>query len=343
MAAFYGGQLVFRDHRHAVEMFFAVPPDWLNWLPSAWLAQWVALVLSAPPLAYLCRAAAALLVLLLMASLAVLRLMAYYRRASWASVSSLPARSCRNTRPFVGSLVRWLAGPSGPAAPLALCFAMLRRDPDLRSRTLPAFATMLAFLAVGLVLKELGDPFGPHPERAICSIAVVQLGVLAAPTILHNMRFCRDSSASWLLQTAPQSSPLACSAAMRLAACYGILLPVFGLLWLGFSLLWQAPLHAAAHCAVGWLGALIASHLTLWGMRYPLPFSQPAARGAVTGPVMPYLAGVGTLAAFLGFGQYYASQRILAMPLFLLALGALALGAEHLLHHGRPLRKSSYA
>jgi hypothetical protein len=251
----------------------------------------------------------------LLAVLALLRMTDYYQQAQGsARARHDPAPEGRGEsgrgRPLIGGWIRRLWGRRGVAAPVALCFAMLRRDSDLRLRTLPALASMLAFLGIGWFLGELGDPYGAEPGKGGFSIVVVQLGVLAVPTILHNLCYSRDHAATWLFHTAPGLTRAGCAEAMRLVSCYGVMLPVMAVLWVFFTIIWRAPGHAAVHCVVGWLTTLLAGHLTIWGMENPLPLARPAARGSVTGPVLPYLAGTGALVMTVGAGEYCACRSV---------------------------------
>jgi hypothetical protein len=330
LAVFYGAQLMLRDSEHAIEMFFAEPPPWLAWVPTAWLASFVAAVAQAPTLQHLRWSAGAVCGVGLLALLAWLRLMTYYSRAQLASAAAQPPRRrFGRSRPLIGPLVRLMAGPGHGAGVLASCFLLLRRDRELRLRTWPALATVFAFLAIGLLLEELADPFGGQPGRGF-SVVVVQLAVLAVPTIIHNLSYSRDHAATWLFHAAPQPRRSIYAEAARRAACYGILLPALLGLWLVFAVAWRDPLHATVHCAIGWLTVVLASHVTLWGMEYPLPFAQPVARGVVTGPVLPYLAGVGTVAAAIGSAEYLAARSWPAVGGLVLILLALVLLSSRL-------------
>ncbi len=324
LVAFYGAQLMLRDSGRAIETFLDRAPSWFVWIPSAWLASAVAAAATHPVIENLRWAAAALLGLGLLAIMAWLRLMTYYSRAQTGSIEAKLVRSPSRSRRLIGPWAAKLAGRGSCAGPVALCLLMLRRDQDLRLRTWPALAPIMVFFCIGLCLKELADPMAGNSSRGGFSIAVVQLVVLAVPTIIHNMGYSRDHVASWLFLAAPQRRRTVYAEASRRAACHGVLLPVMVGLWVGFSILWRNPIHAAVHCGLGWLAVLAASHFTLWGMHYPLPFARPAARGAATGPVLPYLAGVGTLATAVGGAEYGARASWLWLSVLGLALLGLA-------------------
>lgn len=330
LLAFYGAQLMLRDSRHAIELFLDEPPSWVGMLPTAWLAAFVLGVVQAPAAVPWPWVGGGLLGGVLVAWLAWLRLMAYYGQAQTASAAAGSVRAPGRSRPLVGPWLRRLAGPGRPAAPLALCLRLLRRDHDLRLRTLPALATLFVFLGIGLFLRELTDPFAGSPGKAAFSIVVVQWAVLAVPTILHNLCYSRDHAATWLFHAAPQRGREVYTEAMRRVACYAIVLPSLVFLWAVFAWIWRSPGHAALHCASGWFAVVAASHFTVWGMSYPLPLAQPIARGAVSGPVLPYLAGVGVIAMMVGGGEYLTCQSIPGAAAYVGVLGLVALASTQL-------------
>ena len=102
---------------------------------------------------------------------------------------------------------------------------MLRRDSDLRLRTLPPLATVVAVVAFGLATGQLASPFTGTPATAALSLAAVQLVVLAVPVMLYNLLSSRDHAASWLLAVAPSGASGLPARAARAAVCYGVALP----------------------------------------------------------------------------------------------------------------------
>jgi hypothetical protein len=329
LVAFYGAQLMLRDPAHSIEVNLESRPAWLNALPVAWLAAWIARTIRGVSGAELRWAAAAILFVVLFGMLAVSRMTAYYRLVQTAPPSGWEKRRGNRPRPLVGGWTRRLAGPSRLGAPLSLCLLLLRRDQDLRMRTLPALTTAAVFLGIGVVLGELGDPFGATPERGGFAIAVQGLVVFAVPSLLHNMSYSRSHTAAWVLSVVPQPSGIYADA-VRMAVCYGVILPALAILWICFALLWGSLWHAFLQCLIGWLGVVMACRVTQWGMGYPLPFSLPATRGVATGSVAPYLAGIGTLVTLMGIGQYYAARTPAHLALYVALLAMLAFASRQL-------------
>ncbi len=301
LVAFYGAQMVLRDPEKKLEVFLATPPEWFRWLPPAWLAD---LVVRGRQLS--AGWGAATLGTALLGVWVLRSLVRYYADTQPVAAAEPAPDRTRRPRPLPGPWVRRLAGSRAQAASLALCLRMLARDHDLRMRTLPTLATAAAFLAFGLFAGQAGDPFVGDPSASVLSIVVVQLVVLAVPSILHNMRFGRDHAASWLLRTAPSAARHGESA--RLAACWTIILPAFLVVWAGFSIGWGSPGHAGIVCALGWIEACALAHWSVRAIRLDVPFSEPAARGAVLGPIAPFLAAAGTVGIAAGAAMHSACR-----------------------------------
>lgn len=326
---FIGAQMMLRDRAHRVEMFFADPPGWLAWVPSAGLATFVEGATHGPTLRTLGWAVAATVVTGLVCLLALLRLVSYYARAQPAGDPVAPARATGRPRPFVGPLVRRVARSRPQAATLALCLRMLVRDHDLRMRTLPVLTMVVAAVGLGLFTEQFANPTTAAPNEAILPILAIQLVAVAIPIILYNLGFSRDHEATWAIQIAPAPPPVHAEAS-RLTACYAIALPVLLLLGCCFAVAWRDPASAAIHCGCGWLVVLTTSHASLWALKVGTPLARPAARGAVMGPIAPFLAAVMTTVTLLGIVQYYACRSQPLLIGYAAALFAMLVAARYL-------------
>ena len=308
MVIFYGAQWMLRDGEHRLLRFFARPPEWLSWLPPAWLAGFVTRAAAGEAAAL--REAVAILAVSGLAVVAVLvRLTSLWGPAvgQAADSASEAAGAARRPRPLVGLLARAGTRSRPQRAMLALCLALLRRDADLRMRTLPPLATVVAVVVLGLATDQLASPFTGTPATAALSLAAVQLVVLAVPVMLQNQLSSRDHAASWLLAAAPWPARGIPARAARAAICYGVALPALVVLGLVFAWAWRDPVQAALHVFFGWLEVLAVGWGTLGALRFDLPFSRPVAvGGAAGGEATPWLAVVGAAALALGAAQLQA-------------------------------------
>jgi hypothetical protein len=324
LVVFYGGQLILRNASHAIEVFLSEPPAWFSWLPPAWLANFVAEAATRPGLHLLAWAAAAGVATGLVAFLALVRLARFYAEAQPGGPDEASAGAVvYRPRPFVGRLARWLTDSRADAASLALCLRLLRRDHDLRMRMLPPLTLAIAAAAMGLFSGQLGNPFTEDAALAVLSVAAVQLLVLAVPSLLHQMRFSRSHAAAWALEVAPVPSVRAYAEGARLAVCYAIALPVLVALGVVFAVVWRDPASAALHCGLGWIAVLAVSHASVPGVRLRIPFAREAARGEITGAIVPFLAAVATVALLLGVVELQACRSRSPVLLLAYALGLL--------------------
>lgn len=310
MLVFYGAQWMLRDGEHRLLRFFARPPAWLEWLPPAWLAGFVARAAGAAGgEAVLSGAAAIVAVCGLAAILVLVRLSALY---SWGEggAPALARRASPPARPrrLVGPLARAVARRRPERAVLALCLTMLRRDADLRMRTLPSLATVVAVVALGLATGQLASPFTGTPATAALSLVAVQLVVLAVPVMLQSLLSSRDHAASWLLAAAPWPAAGIPARAARAAICYGVALPALAVLGAVLAWAWHDPLQAGLHVLFGWIEVLAVGWGTLSALRYELPLSRPVAVGGASGgEATPWLAAVGAVAFALGAAELQAA------------------------------------
>jgi hypothetical protein len=305
MVIFYGAQWMLRDDKHRLLRFFARPPEWLPWLPPAWLAGFVARAAAGEAAAL--RGAVAVVAVSGLAVVAVLvRLSSLWGPALGQAADPALDRSAtaRRTR-LVGPLSRVIARSRPQRAVLALCLTLLRRDADLRMRTLPSLATVVAVVVLGLATGQLASPFTGTPATAALSLAAVQLVVLAVPVMLQNLLSSRDHAASWLLAAAPWPARGIPARAARAAICYGVALPALLALGLVFAWTWHNPMQAALHVTFGWIEVLAVGWGTLGALRFDLPFSRPVIIAGV-GEATPWLAVVGAAALALGAAELQA-------------------------------------
>jgi hypothetical protein len=320
LASFYGAQWMFRDSRHSLLGLLASPPDYVEWLPSALLAD---LAVSGVPTAShgsaLQTAITGLMVTLLLCLWLVLRIAAMKP----AGVLDFGETSSQGQRSLVGPVSRWLARTPGDAALIGLAFAMLRRDHDLRMRVLPSLVTVPAILLLGVATDQLGNTVFGEPSRAVLPLTAVILVTGSVPAMLHAMSFSRHEACSWIVLSTTGGRERAPAEAARVAICAAVALPAMVLSGLMFAIVWKDPLAALIQVLLGGLQILIASHVTTMVLRHEVPFSRPLARGDILGSIAPCWAAVVTCAALVGALQVWAhgdALRLTGVGALLLAL-----------------------
>lgn len=305
---FYGAQYMLRDSSRKIELFLAYLPDWVDWLPHAWLARFVEQAAVAPGWETLLTGLLILTGTILAIVLVVLHLRYYYQglRQEVKEFKEVRESTVKNRR---NSWLTWLASSSQERAALRLCGNILRRDYDLRMRSVPILAALLALIVIGAGTKQLGNPFAAEISESTVSMAFVQVFALSVPVILHNFRFSRYYQATWVLQVSPSPGYFTYLHAARKAVCYAIHLPILVLLFLFLSFLWKAPIDALIYCVFMWLEVLLLSWVSVWGLKYRWPFSRPIERGSITGEIGPFLAAATVLVVALGLFQFWAMPR----------------------------------
>jgi len=319
LVVFYGAQMMFRDGQHRIEMFLTQPPDWVRWLPTWWLAEWVAGVTQHTSGNWLTIALAIGLVTVLTGWLTLYRLATFYRaiRTGYENV-----RSEREPLPATWALTlsNWLAKTPAGRSSIRLTLTMLQRDSDLRMRMTPQLATVAAMLLLGLFTAQLGNPFqaGDGGSPASMSIVVIALLVMSVPTMMHNFLYSRDFEASWLLASAPggRGGDWRHGHGVRRVLLWLVVLPVLLLLGLVFAWRWGDPLAAAAHVWFGWMQCVAVSYFALPAVGLRVPFSEPLARGGLGGRIAPFLAAVSLAATFMGFLEFFMAKKMLTAVLF---------------------------
>lgn len=326
MVAFYGGQAIFRDSQDRLETAAYNLPDWIMYLPPAWLAHFVDSTSPAsngtkwwiPGLGVLFNVA--------LWTLVMQRISTLYARmqpggAAWQR-ASLPV--LRQPGKLGGVLARVLTRSRTETAAFWLCSTMLRRDHDLRMRSWPSLGMVIALVLLGLFTGQLGDPFVSQTTSAVVlPIASLYLLAYPLPTIIHNLNFSRDYGASWLLWSAPIGDRVAFAEGMRKAVTYKILFPLLAALLILFAIVWRDPLHALAHTVVGWLVIVGAGHATQVGLMRKFPFSAPAARGSITGSIALFAGVVNASAMTLAVIHYFAVRSLPGFVIYFTALAGL--------------------
>jgi hypothetical protein len=328
MIAFYGGQMVLRDSQDRLEMAAYNLPDWVMYLPPAWLAYFVDSINPASTGVKWWVPGAGVIVNVILWALVMRRISVVYARmqpegTAWQR-ATLPA--LKKPGRLNGTLARVLFVSRAESAAFWLCSTMLRRDHDLRMRSWPTLGVTVALLLLGLFTGQLGDPFTSRsPALIVLPIACLYLLAYTLPAIIHNLNFSRDHTASWLLWSAPVSDRFAFAEGMRKAVTYRILLPVLVSLLLVFTILWGDVLHALLHVAAGWLVVTGAGYAAQIGVLRRFPFSSPAARGSITGSIALFAGVVNASAMTLAVVHYFAARSLLMYAIYLGALTALVL------------------
>ena len=318
LVAGYGAQLMFRDRGHALEVWAAFPPWWLELLPPAWLARFVAdasgprLLAIGPVLLAVTGAAV---------GVTLWRLLRLYKGMQGTTRG---VKSRRMAADQVGGLAvplggLWIRGREERAG-YWLGKTMLARDSELTIRCLLPMNMAVAIVIVGLAAGQFADPLRNDETRLIVlPVLSVYLIALAVPPMLYNLSFSRSFGAAWMLLSAPMERP----AGLALGVCKAVVLRVavpLCLLWAFVAVLvWRdvtsALLHALLAAGLSWLMGLLALVLIV---RDP-PLSCPAVLGGSIGPLALPMAGLsaGAMVAVALHCQFAAS------PLFWLIAGGL--------------------
>lgn len=326
MIAFYGGQAVFRDGQDRLETAAYNLPDWIMYLPPAWLAYFVDSTAPASAGVKWWILGAGVLVNVVLWALVMQRISIAYARMQPAGTAwqraTLPA--LREPGRLGGAMTKLLARSRTETAAFWLCTTMLRRDHDLRMRSWPALGVVIALVLLGLFTGQLGDPFvNRNLATSVLPIAALYLLAYPLPTIIHNLNFSRDHAASWLLWSAPISDRVAFAEGMRKAVTYRILFPLLIALLFIFAVVWRDFWHALFHTAVGWLVVVGAGHATQMGILRKFPFSSAASRGSITGSIALFAGIVNASAMSLAAVHYFAAGSLPGFALYFAALAAL--------------------
>lgn len=326
MVAFYGGQMVFRDSQDRLETAAYNLPDWIMYLPPAWLAYFVDSTAPSSVGVKWWISGAGVLFNVVLWTLVMQRISVAYARMQPAGTAwqraTLPA--LREPGRLGGAITKLLARSRTESAAFWLCTTMLRRDHDLRMRSWPSLGVVIALVLLGLFTGQLGDPFvNRNLATSVLPIASLYLLAYPLPTIIHNLNFSRDHAASWLLWSAPITDRVAFAEGMRKAVTYRILFPLLIALFVIFAVVWGDVWHAFLHTAVGWLVIIGAGYATQMGILRRFPFSSAAARGSITGSIALFAGIVNATAMTLALLHYFAVGTFAGFALYFAALAAL--------------------
>jgi hypothetical protein len=290
LVIFYGGQMVLRDGTASLQVWGAFPPDWARYLPPTWLAWFVERAAVAPDGAVGLWALALVGVALVSCVAVVIRLSRLY--ATMRPVETAAPRLRPMAPERVGGLAAWAGRTPEERVGYWLGLAFLRRDGGLAMRCLLAFNLALVALAAGVAVGPFGNPCrDADPARTFLAVLAVFLVPAAAPAVVHNLAYARDSAGGWLLRAAPVADPLALARGALKAVFVWVALPLSVLAGATAAVVWGDPLAGALH-------AILAAGLTwvmllasLWLVARAWPFSLSPARGsALAVPPVPTLA-----------------------------------------------------
>lgn len=297
----YGGQLMFRKDTHAVEVWMAFPPDWVHWLPSAWLAKFVDLSCAEPTPALVGAGALMLCMTMVICVTTVWRLSVLYR-----DMQPLPVTV--RERPMLEHQIGTLMRPGMAVAARTreervgfwLCSRALWQNASLRMRCLYPLNISLAIIFVGFLSGQFSNPWQESDlSQVLLPILSVYLTAGAVPIMVLNLTFTEGSDASWVLRTAPLADLSGVAVGGARAIQLWVVTPLCALMGLAMFLHWHDPLAALAHAGLTWSASWLASMAALCFVVPDLPLSQPASKGSSLGPAAIPLAGFSCAASML--------------------------------------------
>ena len=304
--AAYGGQLMFRRHDHAVEVWLAFPPEWVYWLPPAWFARFVDVVCDVPSVALVGTGAVMLMMTAALCLMTVWRLASLYR-----DMQPLPVTVKERFMPpeRVGAVSRsgmmLAASTREQRVGFWLCSRALWQNAALRMRCLYPLNVSLAIVLVGLLSQQFENPLVSRDlSLTLLPILSVYLTAAAVPVIVLNLTFTEGHEAAWILRTAPLPDPSGIAVGGAKSIQLWVMTPLCLLLAVVMLLTWHDPWAAVGHAFLMWLMSWLCAMAALWLVVPDLPLSQPAARGSSLGPAVVPLAAF-TCAASLLTGLHY--------------------------------------
>jgi hypothetical protein len=333
---FFGGQAVLRGGGFpAVQTWGAFPPPWVQWLPSTWLARFVEEASCEPSPLTLLKALGLVAVAVASCLLVGLRLSYLYRamRPVEQAAPTLRPMASPGGLPAV-----WLADGPEERVGYWLGLTFLWRDAALTLRCLFAFQLALVIGIVGIATRQFANPMSDDdPTRTALTLLSLFLVPLAAPNLVFNLSYCRDSGGGWLLRAAPVARPVALAAGACKAVFVWVVTPLCVALGLAAGWAWGDALSAALHAGLTWGLTWVFVLASLWLVSPALPFTLPPARGgALALPLLPMLA-LGGVATALGLihakAAIYPAYWVAAFALLPVAGWLVARQAERRLAH----------
>jgi len=220
------------------------------------------------------------------------------------------------------ALERVLARGSEERAAFFFVRQMLRRNRTLKLRLYPALGFPIAFLALGIMEKSMGDPFLPSKRFPSMALFMVLVGPLLILNFQALLPYSEEHAAGWLFRVAPVRDLSRVFAGARRAFLISILLPLFLLMGLLLSWFWT-PAHAFWHAAIGLILSYLFLGVAFLFYRGGFPFSQEPAKMTQTQQMtlaflsMPLFGGL----FFLMYILYRYPRGLAAAAIVLLLLG----------------------
>lgn len=308
--AAYGGQLMFRNPGQATEVWFAFPPDWVHWLPPAWLARFVDEACLAPRLELLGIAAGMLVGTAILVAITLRQISAMYETMQPVEVS-------RHERIMPPEAVGVLPGPNWFRRSFStefrigcwLSWRALRQNAAHRMRCLYPVNLAVAVTLLGLLTDQFANPLttpvavGGKFDAAgqtVMPLLAVYLVALSVPVVLLNLTFSEWNGASWLLTSAPLRRPAAVTHGAIAIVQLLIVTPLCLLLWLCMFASWGDVVAATAHAGLAWLLSIPAALASVWVVIPDLPLTRPASRGGTLGTAVLPLSALSCVASAIG-------------------------------------------
>jgi hypothetical protein len=306
LVALYGIQLLGRTPL-VPDTPSALPlPAWVAWTPPGWFAELVEAAAGEARPAHLGQLALSLAAIAALSGYAYWRLTREYARV-YEGTPAAPSVAARDLTAGPGRLIRAVAQSREEAAGMWVCATLLRRDPDVRLRILPALGAAPGFFLIGWLGGQVADPFrqGEGADPAL-ALVLPYLLALAIPLAAHQLTFSRDFAAAWVFHTAPVAGPAVFIAGLRKFLLLALALPLMLFLFAGFAWAWGDPVHAAVHAFLGFVLCAAAGHLAVIGVVRDWPFSRRYVRGEMSGRIAVFLGCLLGAATAVGAAQSYA-------------------------------------
>ncbi len=312
--AAYGGQLMFRNPGQTTEVWFAFPPDWVHWLPPAWLARFVDEASFAPRIELLGIAIGMLAATAVLVAITLRQISAMYETMQPVEVSCrerIMAPESVGVLPGSGRFRRLFSAEFRIGCWLS--WRALRLNAAHRMRCLYPVNLAVAVTLLGLLTDQFANPIEmpvaidgqfDNAGLTVFPLLAVYLVALSVPVILLNLTFSEWNGASWLLSSAPLRRPASVVHGAITIVQLLIVTPLCLLLWLCMFLSWGDALAATAHAGLAWLLSIPAALAAVWGVIPDLPLSRPASRGGTLGTAVLPLSALSCVASLIG-GLHY--------------------------------------
>ncbi|PQO27243.1 hypothetical protein C5Y97_28835 [Blastopirellula marina] len=292
LVAGYGAQMMFRDKLSRLEMWGAFPPDWIQYVPTTWLARFVEQASIAPTQVTLLVGGIMLLFSAICLAITITVVARLYQTMQplTVSVRYRPMGDARLGGLAFGMGNRVGNGPEERAG-FWLCGRLLWRDGNLRMRSLLPFSMPLAVTVLGIFTQQFANPMQvKDPALTMLPILAVYLIGLGVPHMIYNLTFNDDHLAAWLLRCAPMSRPVGLGLGVCKAIMFWVITPTCLALAGVAAWVWQDPLAGLLHGALAWAFAWVMALAALWLAVPDIPFSCPPDRGGSSGPVLMTVA-----------------------------------------------------